>query len=86
MAKFTIDYNTGITDEVEVTDLAEAKKIAEEGMAYTGQNVIIKDENGEAVTESRWWPHAPNPDEDFVLVQIGNEGFYEVWSDELGDF
>lgn len=85
MEKFIIDYNTGITDEVEVADLAEAKKIAEEGMAYTGVSVIIKDSNGEAVTESRWWPHAPT-DEDFVLVQIGSEGFYEVWSDELGNF
>ncbi|EJR11959.1 hypothetical protein IK7_06103 [Bacillus cereus VD156] len=35
MEKYIVNYHTGVTEEVEVNDLSEAKKVAEEGIAYT---------------------------------------------------
>ena len=46
--KYTIDYNTGITDEFEGT-LAEAKAEADENICYTQQNIDILDENDTVV-------------------------------------
>lgn len=81
MEKFTINYHTGVIEEVEVEDLAEAKAIAEEGMAYTQENVTIE-QDGEVITTSYWCP-VPAEDEDEVLFDFGDFGFYQPWTDEL---
>lgn len=81
MEKFTINYHTGVIEEVEVEDLQEAKRIAEEGMAYTQENVTIE-QDGEVITTSYWFP-VPASDDDDVLKDFGDFGFYQVWSDEL---
>ena len=52
--KYTIDYNTGITDEFEGT-LAEAKAEADENVCYTQQNIDILDENDTVVATRKWW-------------------------------
>lgn len=81
MEKFVINYHTGVTEEVEVNDLAEAKEIAKNGIAYTQESISILDKNGEVVTESHWFGVNPS-DEDCVLEEIGG-GFYQIWTDEL---
>ena len=55
--KYTIDYNTGITDEFEGT-LAEAKAEADENICYTQQNIDILDENDTVVATRKWWAYS----------------------------
>ncbi|AKR38884.1 hypothetical protein P4K49_28190 [Bacillus cereus] len=38
MEKYILNYHTGVTVEVELSDLSEAKKVAEEGIAYTQED------------------------------------------------
>lgn len=52
--KYTIDYNTGITEEFEGT-LAEAKAKADGNVNYTQQNIDIIDENDAVVATRKWW-------------------------------
>lgn len=81
--ELVINYHTGIKDSVTVANLDEAKQIAADGIAYTQEKITIENESGEVLTESRWYGVAPDEDDD-VLERIG-EGFYQAWSDELGE-
>ena len=86
MEKYTINYHTGITEEVEVNDLDEAKEIAKEGIRYTQQNVSIESE-GTVITVSRWngvEPSEEDIEDGNVLETIGG-GFYGMWNEELGE-
>lgn len=87
MEKYIINYHTGAgNQEVEVKDLDEAKEIAEEGIRYTQMNVSIETPEGEEVTVARWSGVRPDEEDEeagIVLVEIGGEGFYLRWSDEL---
>lgn len=83
MKKYVINYHTGVTNVVEVDSLQEAKEIAQDGMTYTQENVTIETEDGEVITKSRWYGAAPDED-DQVLMQFGDYGFYQIWIDELG--
>ncbi|MDA2150806.1 hypothetical protein PDN20_19285 [Bacillus cereus] len=83
MEKYIVNYHTGVTEEVEVNDLSEAKKIAEEGIAYTQEKITIETLDGEVITTSYWYGISPQED-DNVLETVGG-GFYQVWSDELGE-
>ena len=81
MATYTINYHTGITEEFEGT-LEGAKQSALEGISYTQQHVSIE-QGGEQVTIARWVGVEADEDDD-VLVHVG-DGFYQNWSDELGE-
>lgn len=84
MEKFLINYHTGITEEVEVNDLNEAKEIAKEGIAYTQEKVTIETLDGEVITTSYW--HSVQPEEDAeILEQFGDYGFYQMWIDKSGE-
>lgn len=83
MAKYIINYHTGVTEEVEVKDLNEAKDLAQEGMSYTQEKVTIESSDGKVITTAYWYGVEPDED-DAVLVNVG-EGFYQQWSDELGE-
>ncbi|ARX70161.1 hypothetical protein [Bacillus thuringiensis] len=83
MEKYIVNYHTGVTEEVEVNDLSEAKKVAEEGIAYTQEKITIETLDGEVITTSYWYGISPQED-DNVLEMVGG-GFYQVWSDELGE-
>ncbi|AEA19409.1 TPA: hypothetical protein ACR3Z0_005476 [Bacillus thuringiensis] len=83
MEKYIVNYHTGVTEEVEVNDLSEAKKVAEEGIAYTQEKITIETLDGEVITTSYWYGISPQED-DNVLETVGG-GFYQVWSDELGE-
>lgn len=79
---FTIDYNTGITDECEGT-LEEAKAIADEGAAYTQQDITIRDEKGVEVARRRWYGVPFDPEEtectEDDVIQFGTFGFFDEW-------
>jgi hypothetical protein len=80
MEKYVINYHTGVTNEVAVSDLDEAKQIAKTGIAYTQEDISIE-KDGETVTASTWYGVQPG-EEDQVLEMLGG-GFYQLWSDEL---
>ena len=80
MTRYTIDYQTGVTEVVDGT-LDKAKEVAVAGIAYTQENVIIKDGDGEEVTRSTWY--GVKPEEDDAVLEIISEGFYQTWNDEL---
>lgn len=80
MEKYYLNFHTVPKELVEVEGLDEAKQIAEEKMAYTQQPVTIEDLDGNIVAISRWWGYAPGEDEeDLVLTQFGDYGFYSNW-------
>lgn len=81
MATYTINYHTGVTEEFEGT-LEEAKQSALEGISYTQEHVSIE-QDGEQVTIARWVGVEAYEDDE-VLVHVG-DGFYQNWSDELGE-
>jgi hypothetical protein len=81
MLNLIINYHTGITESITVSDLDEAKQAAYNGIAYTQEKVSIQTTEGETITESHWYGVEPDED-DLVLVTVGN-GFYQLWSDEL---
>ena len=83
MEKYIVNYHTGVTEEIQVSDLSEAKKVAEEGIAYTQEKITIETLDGEVITTSYWYGISPQED-DNVLETVGG-GFYQVWSDELGE-
>jgi hypothetical protein len=78
MEKYIIDYLTGVKHVVEVADLDEAKKIAEQGIAYTQQSVVIRDEHCFQISRS-YWIGTPPEEDDEVLTIIGG-GFYQAWT------
>ncbi|GIX59964.1 hypothetical protein BPADB04_49940 [Bacillus paranthracis] len=83
MEKYIVNYHTGVTEEVEVNGLSEAKKVAGEGIAYTQENITIKTLDGEVITTAYWYGISPQED-DNVLETVG-DGFYQAWRDELGE-
>ena len=83
MEKYIVNYHTGVTEEVEVNGLSEAKKVAEEGISYTQKNITIETLDGEVITTAYWYGISPQED-DNVLETVGG-GFYQAWSDELGE-
>lgn len=74
-----IDYGTGITEEAET--LEEAKRIAEKGMAYTQESVRIM-EDGRQIAVSYWVGIKPTEEDDNVLQQFGDYGYYTDWVEE----
>lgn len=81
MATYTINYHTGVTEEFEGT-LEGAKQSAVEGISYTQEHVSIE-QDGEQITIARWIGVEADEDDE-VLVHVG-DGFYQNWSDELGE-
>lgn len=82
MTTYIINYHTGVTEEFEGT-LEGAKQSAFEGISYTQENVSIETKDGEKITTARWYGVEADEDDE-VLVMVG-EGFYQTWSDELGE-
>jgi hypothetical protein len=81
MSKFFVDYNTGAGNFEYEGTLDEAKKAAEEGLAYTQQSVKIF-ENDEPVAILPWWGTQPEEDE-IVTCQFGSFGYYGEWTNDL---
>lgn len=79
---YTINYHTGTGNEHADT-LDEAKRIADEGAAYTQQPITIEDEDGNEITRRPWWSVAYDEDAaaEFDPIHIGDYGYYGDWTD-----
>ena len=78
MEKYILDFNNGMTEEIEVVDLDAAKEAAESAMAYTQESVYIKDPAGGVLLVSRWNGVQADVMDD-VLFEFGSAGFYSTW-------
>lgn len=76
--RYYINYGTGAGDEYIDGTLEEAKKVAEDGLAYTQEDVKIQTEEGDVVAVLRWYGVKPE-DDDVVTAKFGDYGFYGEW-------
>lgn len=76
---YYIKYHTGAGDDIaETFDLA--LKTADEGAAYTQQNIDILDEEEKVVATRQWCGVAYADDESAENpIEFGNFGFYDDW-------
>lgn len=58
----------------------DAKKAAEDGLAYTQTDVKIQTEDGGDVAVLNWYGISPEED-DVVTARFGDYGFYGEWID-----
>lgn len=83
---YTIDYNTGVTEDVAGT-LEEAMAVADDGAAYTQQPITITDEAGNTVARRPWCGLAYNPaeveDSEDEIIGFGNYGYYGAWDNTI---
>ena len=80
--KYYIDYCTGAGNETVEGTLRQAMKIADNGAAYTQQDIAIRDEEGYTIAVRRWVGvdfangyEAENP------IIFGSFGFYDDWEE-----
>lgn len=80
--KYYIDYCTGVGNEIVEGTLEQAMQVADEGAAYTQQDIKIFDEDHDIVVIRRWIGvnfcngyEAENP------ILFGSAGFYDDWSE-----
>lgn len=78
--KYYVNYGTGAGDEYVEGTLDDAKKVAEDGIAYTQTDIKIQTEDGEDVAVLTWYGVAPEED-DIVIARFGDFGFYGEWHD-----
>lgn len=75
---FYVNYGTGTGNEYIQGSLDDAKKAAEENLAYTQQSVRIQNESGKDVAVLPWYDTEPEED-DVVTARFGESGFYGEW-------
>lgn len=78
---FTIDYNNGVTHEIEapeIMDLDDAKEFAKKEMSYTQESVYIL-RDGVKVAYSRWYGVSPEDGDD--VLKVVADGYYANWED-----
>lgn len=78
---YYVRFHTGAGDE-EAATLEEAKKLADEGAAYTQQSISIEDEDGAVVLTRPWIGVAYDADsgsED--PIDFGQFGYYADWQE-----
>ena len=76
--RYYINYGTGAGDEYVDGTIEDAKKVAEDGLAYTQTDVKIQTEDGEDVAVLNWYGVKPE-ENDAVTAQFGDYGFYGEW-------
>lgn len=77
---YYINYGTGAGNEFVDGTLEDAKKVAEEGLAYTQEDVKVQTEDGEDAAVLKWYGVQPEED-DVVIARFGDYGFYGEWAD-----
>ncbi len=78
--RYYVNFGTGAGDEWVDGTLEDAKKAAENGLAYTQTDVRIQTEDGEDVAVLKWYGVEPGED-DVVAARFGNSGFYGEWQE-----
>jgi hypothetical protein len=80
---YHINWNYMMEDEIVEGTLEEAMKIADDGAAYTQQNINIKDEDGKVVASRSWWGTVYDPDEtedaEDEIISFGSFGYFGAW-------
>lgn len=78
---YYINYQTGAGNDTSDT-LEEAKRIADEGAAYTRQPIVIEDEDGNEVSRRSWYGVEYNANEYYCVdpILFGSFGFYSDWT------
>ena len=80
---FYIKYHTGAGDETAST-IEEAKRIADDGAAYTQLSITIEDEYGNEVARRPWWGVEFDPDatDETIddIISFGRFGYYGAWN------
>lgn len=80
--KYIIDFCNGIKFDFFGT-LDEARKEADDKVAYTQEDVKIRNANGVTITLRKWWGTAyDNTIDDAELsyiIDFGNFGYYSNW-------
>lgn len=84
MAKYYIDYHTGAGNKWVEGTLEDAMKIADEGIAYTQQDIVIENENRKVVAYRGWWNVPYDYDlfneRETDVIQFGELGHYSAWT------
>ena len=76
-----IYYCTGAGDiEGEFKSLDEAKKAADEGIAYTQESVVICDENDNEITRRTWVGCHSDFEDQENPIDYDSFGYYTDWS------
>lgn len=78
MSKFIINYGTGAGNE-ETSDFELAMETADNGAAYTQQNIKIEDENGNVIAQRTWYGTICGIEECENPISFGTFGFYADW-------
>ncbi len=86
--EYKIDYNTGAGNIYIVDDLETAMLVADEGAAYTQQDIVIKivdDECPECawdvVCRRYWYGTTDGIENESDPIQFGDFGFYADWQE-----
>lgn len=83
MTTYNINYHTGAGDETIAGTLESAMSAADNGAAYTQQDITISDERGQEVARRRWWGVEYDPDESDEswddIISFGAFGYFGAW-------
>ncbi|MFA5559213.1 MAG: hypothetical protein WDA59_07160 [Methanofastidiosum sp.] len=85
MKKYLVNFGTGAGNEYADT-IEEAKRIAVEQASYTQASIKIElvneddEEENEVIARLPWWGVQPGEDDE-VIVDFGEFGFYGEWED-----
>lgn len=78
-----IDYRTGAGNETVYGTLEQAKKIADDGAAYTQCDIVIMSADNDVVAIRRWvGVNYENGYESESPILFGTFGFYDDWEEE----
>lgn len=77
---WTINYHTGAGDRVIIGTLDDAMQAADDGAAYTQQDITIEWGDGNAIARRTWYgvPYDPEIDLSDNPICIGG-GYYSDW-------
>ncbi len=77
---YSINYNTGAGNEDDIETIDEAQAIADQGAAYTQQDIdLIDDATSETLTR-KWCGCLDGLDECDDPIQFGSFGYYGDWA------
>ncbi len=84
--KYFVDFMTGAGNYYMDADSIEAvQKSADENASYTQASVVIRDDDGNALSVRRWIPvrYGADPDlpEEYDRIDFGDFGYLADWDD-----
>jgi len=81
MGKVIVDYGTGVKIAFRADYIDDILDEIDETITYTGNSVIIKDEDGKEVARRNFYSVAYDENEDCCEnpIDFGSFGFYDDW-------